>query len=235
MSRLKERNRQIPNGLKFKCAPLHFQSNNWHSFDRICRDVFTKIRSNPALARKHNLPDTLQGVEDMVDAYNAMICEQNGWLDYIQGGPDHADAGPPPKWMPQQAINRLGGKLAAGARSLLQWLGEGGEPVKPALAESRAAICVKCPLNKNIELKDFFVQGASELIRRQIEFAKECSLDTIVSKDLGICNACGCPLKLMVHIPIEHKLSGMTKESFDALDSKCWVRSERGILEPSDL
>lgn len=233
MSRLKERNRQIPNGLKFKCAPLHFQSNNWHSFDRICRDVFTKIRSNPALARKHNLPDTLQGVEDMVDAYNAMICEQNGWLDYIQGGPDHPD--PPPFWVPRQALQRLGGKLAAGAKSLLQWLGEGAAPVQREQAEKRAAICVKCPMNRRIELHDFFVHGASELIRRQIEFAKECSLDTTVSNELGVCSVCACPLKLMVHIPIEHKLASMTKDSFDALDAKCWVRSERGMLEPRDL
>src|ERR1700685_1616177 len=116
MARLRERNRQIPGGLKFRCAPLKYQSSNWHSFGKIVSDVWARIRSNPHLARKHNLPDSRAGVENMVDSYNAMICEQNGWLDFIQVTGEEAT--PIPKWFSPQTSLRFGGKLAAGAKTL---------------------------------------------------------------------------------------------------------------------
>lgn len=234
MARLRERNRQIPGGLRYKCSPLKYQSSNWHSFDKIVADVWARIRSNPYLAAKHNLPNTRSGVEDMVDAYNAMVCEQNGWLDFITSGGE--EAAPVPKWFSPQMSSRLGGKLVAGAKALLQWLGEGGEPVPAGLAEARAAVCAKCPLNRKMELKDFFVHGASELIRRQIEFANECGLSTIVDTDLGICTACGCPLKLAVHVPIMYKVGQLTADVRSSLDCNCWVLSEeKSALEPQTL
>jgi hypothetical protein len=236
MARLKDRYKQIPNGLRFRCAPLKYQSNNWHSFDKIVSDVWARIRSNPHLARKHNLPDNRAGVEDMVDAYNALVCEQNGWLDYIQSG-DQNDAGPPPKFLARNPtlLQKVGGRNVAGIKALLQWLGEGGEPVKPELSEARAAVCAKCPLNRKMELKDFFVQSASELIRRQIEFARDCGLQTSEDDNLGICSACGCPIKLMVHIPLKHKLSSMTQQMFDELDAGCWVRAEKAAIDNQPL
>jgi hypothetical protein len=193
-------------------------------------DVWARIRSNPHLARKHNLPDSRAGVEEMVDSYNALICEQNGWLEFIQSGVE--EAAPIPKWVNPQTSHRLGGKLAAGAKALLQWLGEGGEPVKPELAQARAAVCAKCPLNRKMELKDFFVHGAAELIRRQIEFAKECGLNTPYDEQLGICSnkernhGCECVLTLSVHCPLKHKLSTMKKDVYDSLDEGCWVKTE---------
>lgn len=226
MARLKNRNSQIPNGLKFKIAPLKYQARPFSSFDTIVQEVQRVVRANPWQAKKFSYPTERPDIENWVDSYNAQICDQNGWLQYIDGGPDGGEPSPP-SWLPPSVTGRYGKNVAAGAKSLLSWLGEGMRPVPSEQAEKRSLICAKCPKNRQMELKDAFVRATSELIRRQIEFSKEAGLRTTSDPVLGICDACSCPLKLMVHVPLAVKLEHMPKESYDELDSKCWVLSEK--------
>lgn len=235
MPKLKDRQRQIPGGLRFKCSPLKYQSRPFSSFDTIVGELQRQIRSNPHLVRKHQYPIDRAGIEMWVDSYNAMICEQQGWLEYIEGGPDHIPESPPPKWMPAAALAKYGGRAVAGATSLLNWLGHGANPVPSEKAEFRGSVCAKCPQNRKRELKDLFVQSAAELIRRQIEFAKDVGLRTSHDAILGICDACNCPLPLMIHVPLEHKLAHLDEETFNALDAGCWVRSEKSQLPKKEV
>ena len=235
MAKLKDRQRQIPGGLRLKVSSLKYQSRPFSSFDTIVGEVLRHLRANPWLAKKHGLPMDRMGIEQWVDSYNAMVCEQQGWLEYIEGGPDHQPEAPSLKWMSAGQIARFGAQAAAGGRSLLGWLKNGAVPVPSEKAEFRGSICAKCPQNSKIELKDLFFHSAAELIRRQIEFAKDIGLKTSHDRSLGICNSCNCPLRLMVHVPLQHKLSNLDEESYNSLDSGCWVRLEKARLSETKV
>lgn len=209
-----------------KISPLKYQARPWSSFDLIVSEVQRIVRANPHVARKYNFPADRPSIENWVDSYNAQICEQNGWLQYIDGGPDFDP--PPPPWLARsQAALQYGGKLAAGAKTLLSWLGEGAKPVTQEQSNARSAVCAQCPLNRRVELKDFFAHSASELIRRQIEFSRQSGLLTANDAELGICEACACPMKLKVHVPYKNIIGNLQPAAFAALDSKCWILAEQ--------
>lgn len=220
-----------------KVAPLKFQSRPYSSFDTIVQDLMRQVRSNILISRKYNYPTDRHKIEDWVDSYQADLCEKAGWLDYIDVGGDYPTGGTaPPKWIPAASLAKYGAKLVAGAASLLSWLGEGMTPVPSEKAQSRSVVCASCPKNRRAGLQDVFVRSTSEMIRRQIEFAHDVGLKTSNDGAIGICDACACPLRLMVHVPIQNKLSHLDKETYDSLDEKCWVRAEKEALakEPSE-
>ena len=43
---------------------------------------------------------------------------------------------------------------------------------------------------------------------------------------LGICDACWCPLKLKVHMPINHIVDNTEDEVFIDLHKDCWILKE---------
>src|SRR5215475_10661525 len=97
MPRLNNRNMQIPNGLTFHVPEVGWTPRRFSSFNGIVDAVYHLILNNPALQGKY--PTDRAAVEDMVDEYNASICAQNGWTDYIQR--PQVDA-PIPKGSPQR-------------------------------------------------------------------------------------------------------------------------------------
>ena len=228
MPKLKNRQLQVPGGLKFKIREMKYQAGPYRSFDTIVNEVERLVRSNPVLAQKLKLPMDRIGIENMVDAYNAMLCEQSGWLHFIEGGPDAGMEGqPPPKWVTRNTNAQFGRNVAGGLRAIAGWIGEGAQPVLPELSQKRASICATCPLNRKVELRDYFVRGASELIRRQIEFAKGFGLTTTHDENLGVCSACDCPMKLKVHVPIGSITEKLSQKAFDDLVPECWIRKEQ--------
>lgn len=115
-------------------------------------------------------------------------------------------------------------KLGTGIATLADWLG--GQPVSLELSEHRASICVGCPQNQNKDLTSIFTEPVARLIRSQLKERMALKLTTSQDDKLGVCIACGCPLKLKVHVPMDYIKAHIKKPDFDALDPRCWMRHE---------
>lgn len=231
MAKLKNRNAQIPNGFKFHQPQTGWHSPAWASFDAIVRALIVHRQGNPAITRKHRLSVDQASVEKEVDEYNAATCEAMGWNEFIM---TPANDAPLPKF---KALSPFGEKqLSAvadkvkkvwqGVRSLNDWLDSKIPAVDATLAQKRAEVCVSCPINGKGGLEDWFTKPASDIIKRQLEKASERKLSTTEDGKLNVCTACLCPLKLLVHVPLDFKLAHMGPETRKALDPRCWILSE---------
>lgn len=218
MATLKSRQMQIPNGFKYSIPELRWKSPQFISFDEMVNQVLSIARANPSI---QSIPQTREQAESAVEQYNVKICQDNGWNDYV-----HDPENSPPKWFPPSQASRYAGRLAAGAKTLTSWIGDGAEPVSKELSASRASVCSKCPMNKPGEIGNFFERAAAELIRRQVEFAKECELSTPHDDRLGVCSGCGCPLHLKVHVPLAEIRKNMAYDSFQEYAAGCWIVDE---------
>lgn len=235
--RLKNRQSQIPNGLKFYLPQTKFKSTPWASFDVICREVYHHVRAHPDLARQHKWPTDMHGVEEWVDYFNAALCVKMGWLNYIMDEPGGVTV-PKASAPHQQAILRSlsaaaahAKELVSGAKTLTEYLDSNEPPVSAELSTHRAIICSKCKLNAKGGFEQWFTVPASEYIRRQVERAQNRHLTTPRDDDLNLCTACHCPLKLKVHIPIDWIVKRLTDEQKAKLKQvpNCWIVTEAGL------
>lgn len=234
MARLKNRQHQIPGGFRFYQPQTKWQPPNFASFDTIVQGLISHRNANPALRDKHRWPTDQPTVEIEVDEFNARICEQAGWTDYISS----AIGGAPPPFFPapsqtdQSKLNAAAGavkKIWAGVRTLNDWLDSGELPVSPAQSTARAAVCAKCPQNAVGDFDQWFTRPASEAIRRQLEKVKGRQLATDHDDKLNVCRVCLCPLRLAVHAPISYKAAHLTQTVMDELEAAnafCWVVAE---------
>lgn len=229
MVRIKDRNKQIPGGLKFLQPETQWKPYPFSSFDTIVRQLITHRAGNPYLKQKNNWSVDYESVAAEVDAYNAKICQEMGWNDYIMD-----DAAPLPKGVTPHGrasvVGRAGavvGKLAAGAATLAAWLGPGGKPVDPTLSQARADVCLNCPKNGQGGLLAYFTKKASNLVQKQMEERSNMKLATTVDEKLGVCTACECPIKLKVHTPLEYILARIPESATKELDPRCWILSEQ--------
>jgi hypothetical protein len=222
MSRLKDRQRQIPGGFKFELPEINWKSQPFQSFDSIVNSVTTIVNANPDLVAQRGWPVNRPEIADWVDEFNAWWCDRNGWSSYTTGGA----SGDPPKFQPPPG---LGQALAAGAKTIADWIGVGALPVAAELSAARAATCAACPLNTPGDLSSFFTRAASEIIRRQVQEANDLQLSTPDDGKLGVCEACFCPLRLKVHVPLDVILGRIHPDSLAALHEKCWIRSEQSL------
>jgi hypothetical protein len=183
-------------------------------------------QKNKALSVKHNLSTDPNAVGAELKKFNAFrlgIPDQPS-PSFFQGrrsnplSEDGAAAGVS-KW---NQFRRAGN----GAATLGDWLGKGGIPVATELATARAAVCIGCPQNKSGDLLSFFTKPVSELIRRQLEERLVLKLATSHDAKLGICFACGCPLKLKVHVPVAEIRAHMQETESGQLDPGCWIPKE---------
>src|SRR5579863_9908032 len=86
MSRLRNRNRQIPGGLKFYDPVLKWTSPPWASFDVIRQGLRAARLANPGLTDANRLATDLATIGEEIDFYNAALCQQMGWNEFIIGG-----------------------------------------------------------------------------------------------------------------------------------------------------
>lgn len=231
--RLSSRQRQIPWGFKFRQPEIKWHSRPGSSFDQIVNQLIAARRANPALLAKYNWPTDYNRVADEVDAFNAAVCQTQGWHDFItsEGAPSLPKSLPPD---PNQAASYLRNvaatakELVRGAKTLIEWIDAGQKPVARDQAEQRAAVCAACPLNEAGDLTKWFVVPAAELIRRQVERAQALSLATSQDARLNLCTACHCPLKLKVHVPIEWITKRLSPEQTARLRTApgCWIIAE---------
>jgi hypothetical protein len=223
---------QIPNGLTFFVPELNWRPRQYSSFDGIVDALYHLILGNPSLQSKYPTDRTL--VADMVDEYNANICAQMGWSQYIsRPGQDT----PIPKGSPQrqqallQNLRSAAAKakeLVAGAKALGEWV-DSGEPAVPGeQSAKRAAICADCPQNEQGDFTKWFTVPAAELIRKKLEVLQTRKLSTPSDERINICMACSCPLKLKVHTPIAFVTKALSADQRERLKQgkNCWILAE---------
>lgn len=198
-------------------------------FEGLTREIQAHRLGNP----RFNLATDLDTIRNELDHANALRCLSiNGAASYIV-----SDEGSPP--LPKAVapnpslVGRVAGAVisAAGAPELGAWLGKDGVPVSPALSQQRAAICAgagsaPCPKNGKGALTRYFTVPASEFIRKQLGMKHDLELSTSHDENLGVCEACGCPLKLKVHTPIADIREHMSPEEKTKLDPRCWILHE---------
>lgn len=222
MARLKDRNRQIPGGLRFYVSQTKWQPPRFASFETIVQGLIAHRRANPFLSQQNGWSTDENVVRAEVDSFNAELCRANNWLDYIDpGGP------PPPKLEAPRNLRQLVGRVAAGANSIGDMFGADGPITDVALAEARALKCSTCPKNEKGDWSRFFTIPASQVILTGLEYLKRRKLKTSLDDKLVVCSACSCPLKLKVWARLKHIVDHMPQESQDALVDDCWVRTEQ--------
>ena len=237
MARLKNRQMQIPGGLRFYQPQTNFTiKGGVMSFNGIVDNVIANRRANP----QHKLATDKAAVEDEVDEFNAAICERMGWTNFIM---IPSQAPPAPKFkalspLDQKQLSAVGGKIKKvwqGVRSLDEWIQSQLPAVDAALAQHRAEVCVACPMNGQGGLEEWFTKPASEAIKKQFAKLSQRQLSTPLDDKLNVCTACLCPLKLLVHTPIEFKLSHMGEDTRQSLHPGCWVLAEEKALKSQPL
>ena len=215
MVHLKSRTQCPPNGFIYVQKETGWRGEGW-DFNTLCQQVRQHRQQNPRL-KLNTDPATIQGE---VDTQNAVrVAGMPGTESYLL-----LDDSSPKSFPPQ--LVQAASRLAAGVKSLNDWLGAGAKPVDSTLANARAFVRATCPQNQEGDFTRWFTKPASELIRRWIGSRKDLNMSTPSDGKLGVCLACACPLKLKVHVPIEHILKQIPAESKSALDPRCWILEE---------
>lgn len=221
MPHLVDPQKQIPNGA-FYYEPATKWKSSPGSLDSITNQLIAHRKGNPALAQKFGWSTDYQTVWNEVEQFQVLICQQMGWTRYITEG---GGGSPLPFPVASKGPSRLGA-VVGGGETIVEWIKDGAEAVPAPLAEKRAEVCVKCPKNKSGNLLDFFTETVSGAIRRALEDRERMNLSTIYDKDLHVCQACLCPLRLKVHLGLDRILKRLPQESKQALDPQCWILSE---------
>lgn len=232
MSRLRDRNRQIPNGMFFYEPSTKWRSTPWASFNVIVDEVIAHRQGNPFLMQKLGKSTDRRAVENEVDQFTASVCDQMGWTGFTIGG-----EGTPPIPKPQASqfeisqLAAVGAKvrqLWTGVKTLNDWLESGAPGVAQELADSRAATCVACPKNGIGDFSAWFVKPVAGAIQRQVEKAQERKMATASDDRLGVCDACLCPMRLKVHLPLDFIKAHTDDATIDKLRTApaCWQISE---------
>lgn len=110
---------------------------------------------------------------------------------------------------------------------LTSWLEDGAPVVSAELAQARGTICSTCPLNITANWWErLSKEPIAEVIKKWIEIKDNARIGVPIEKELGVCNVCGCVLRLKCHEPIkyisEHTEESMMKEFPDY----CWITKE---------
>lgn len=230
MARLKDRERQIPNGLTFYQSALKWRPPPYSSFDTITRGLISARRANPFLARKNGWSVDYATVANEVDEYNAKICESHHWDQYIvrDGGP----VIPPSRARSNSSLSQSVGHVAAGVSITMEMFGKEGPIRDRDLALRRAQVCVGCPNNDKGDWTRFFTVPTQAVIRKGLGIIKDLDLTTAVDDQLQVCTVCGCPLKGKVYARLSHILKFMPKADLAKLPDFCWIVREKAEWKP---
>lgn len=221
MYRLKDRNRFIPNGLVFYQPQTKWRSRPWAGFNQIVDEVIGHRTANPWL----NASIDRATVEAEVDQFNANLCAQMGWGDYIvtvEGGAVPSAPFPVRRQSPGSLLQNV----AAGSEALVEWIGSGAEAVSKVTSNQRAETCSKCPFNGRGGLERFFTLPVSNAIRAAYNQLRDWRLSTSFDDKLGVCEICSCPLPLKVHVPLNLIKKRIPEATFAALPDHCWMKRE---------
>lgn len=224
--RLKDRNRPIPNGISAIDASVNYRAPQFASFDVQWRGVQQARLGNPGLTKRYKLPTDDQSCMDFVDSYLGQKAHELGYTDYYTTSQGGANAGMLPPSRKSASAGRLA-SVAAGVKTIYEWITSKEEAVAGELANKRAEVCSKCPLNQKGGLADFFEIKAAAAITSALETKRGWNLSTKFDDKLGVCQGCFCVNALSVWCPLAIKKKHLSKEAFDALVPECWVKTEK--------
>jgi hypothetical protein len=227
---------QIPNGLQFYIPQLKWSAPPYSSMDFIARAVINLLNANPRVQAQLQWDLSIGGMMDRIDEYNAAVCLQRGFAQYVMAEGGQPDP-PPFLGHPSQnpsspsALAAAAGslkKIWAGVRTLNEWLDAEAPAVSPEVSTSRSSVCVACPQNTAGDFTAWFTKPASEAIRRQLDKAKGRNLTTPNDEKLNVCGVCLCPMKLKVHVPLEYIRREVSDETLSQLRAVpgCWIARE---------
>lgn len=112
-------------------------------------------------------------------------------------------------------------KYKIGIATLKLWLGEGAKTVDKELAQKRADVCLKCPLNK----RDWAItESIANAVKEQVEIKNKLDLHVIGERELHTCAGCGCCNSLKIWIPIRNILP--EPEERANFHENCWLLKE---------
>jgi len=235
MIRLISRDKQIPHGFKYLQVETGWSPRRFASFETIVQGLIAHRKGNAALIAKGYSTDH-DTVANEVEAFNVRMAQAMGWTSYLtsEGG---AGSPLPPSLASRQtspgqvaAVAAKVKKIWSGVRSINEWL-DGNVPAVPQeQSDKRAAVCAACPKNEQGGFEKWFTVPASTAIKNQIEKAAGRNLKTASDDKLNLCAVCLCPLKLMVHVPLEIKLNHLTAEveaELREVKPPCWVCTEK--------
>jgi hypothetical protein len=114
----------------------------------------------------------------------------------------------------------------AGIKTLNDWLGEGGDPVSHELAEQRALICARCPMNIKGHWWVIIKSAMAMTIRAHIEVKTKLQLQTIHDSEIGTCKVCRCNLPLLVHAPAKVMKENLPEGQLEEFPPNCWKAAE---------
>ena len=86
-------------------------------------------------------------------------------------------------------------------KTVKEWLGEGGRPVRQQEAELRALQCRGCVWNQH---GSGYVDSAAAVLKRHLEAKLRLRLSVLKEEELHTCKLCRCFLPTKVHVPMAH-------------------------------
>lgn len=192
-----------------------------------CVDAFALIvKRNPAQAQRYNWPTDRANQELFVEDQNARRLVAAGWPQFVES----SDPSAPVQYSPVISKKNFADPVAAAksAAAAYKDLFVNG-PVAQDLAEHRASICSSCPKNNvNREFGELFVESIASTLRSLVSLVHDMGMKTSRDSKLGICTACGCPLRSKVFVDIKIASTKLTPDAWNQLDPGCWLLSETG-------
>ena len=194
-------------------------------FDASVKAIRQHRLANPAITAKHGLATDPVAIANELETYTRRrlgIPDPEPSFFWSRRSNSQNEAGV----AAGVSLTRRIAQVGTGIATLADWIGEGGSPVDAALAENRAAICVQCPKNMAGDLFSLFTRPVANLLQKQLEERKQLNLSTSHDAALNICDACGCPLKLKVHVPLRFIKEHIKDPERSKHDEQCWILKE---------
>lgn len=190
------------------------------TFDQQVQNIIKHRLANPAMIAKFKLSTDPSVVGQQLIQYQ----QKRGALAND----------PLPKLTPPRSTPQLSGavkqavavvrKMARGAALTFRWEERGMPHVDPEVAESRAAVCVKCPKNeKGKSLTEYFTEPVAAVLKKKMERQAAMNLKTSHDDDLAVCQACLCPMKNKVWFPEDLIVEDLKPEQKSELHESCWI------------
>lgn len=226
---LKDRTKLPAGGFYFYEAKTGWSPPKMLDFETTAKAIRSHRSANPRYAGQWSLD--LDAIRNELDKQTCHSLAKRGLADqYCTEGTQSFLQSPAPRqqWL-GKSLERSAAvvrNMAAGVKTIVDWVGDELRPVESGVAERRASICAECKLNRAVSIGDFFAKEASDLIHAQMEAKANMQLSTPSDEKLGVCEACDCPLKLKVWAPITHIKRHMKPGTISKLDRACWITKE---------
>jgi len=127
-------------------------------------------------------------------------------------------------------FSQVGAKDAAQKFEMLKvltsWLEDGGPVVTPELAQARGRICAGCKLNIPGDWWERYSKDPiAATIKKWLEIKHDMKLGVPVEKELFMCRACGCCLRLKCWEPLDYITQHTDPETMSKFVPNCWIKT----------